>query len=411
MYARAMTTPTFLHPFASPSRPADGYISIVSGAGAVVTDEAGNEYIDAMASLWYANIGYGRSDMAAVIAEQVSKIAAFHTFTSWTNPVADELAGKIAGLAVHDDPRVFFCSSGSEAVETAMKLARVAQSQAGHPERTVIISRNRGYHGVGYGGTSSSGLPPNQAGFGPFLGDVMSVDPDDLGKMEAALEERRGEVAAIITEPVQGAAGVFPPADGYLAGLRELCDRHGAYLIFDEVITGFGRLGKWFASQYFGVVPDLTTFAKAVTSGYQPLAGVIVSEKVRGAIEDDPEFVFRHGFTYSGHQASCAAGLENIAIIERESLLDRVAAIEQKLGDGFGALARDGRVSDVRGTGGMWAIGVPSGSNEVDLAAALLERGVISRAVPNSLTFCPPLVITDEQLDVVVAAVDDVVPR
>ena len=405
-----MTVPTFLHPFASPARPSDGYVSIVSGSGAVVTDGAGNDYIDAMASLWYANVGYGREDMAAAIAEQITKIAGFHAFTSWTNPVADTLAETIAGLSAHEDPRVFFCSSGSEAVESAMKLARAAQTQAGHPERTVIISRSRGYHGVGYGGTSVSGLPPNQAGFGPFLGDVMNVDPDDLGKMEAALEERKGEVAAIITEPVQGAAGVFPPMSGYLEGLRELCDRHGVYLIFDEVITGFGRLGTWFAAQYFGVTPDLTTFAKAVTSGYQPLAGVIVSEKVRSAIEADPDFVFRHGFTYSGHPAACAAGIENLAIIGRESLLGRVGVIEDKLGTAFRAMAGDGRLTDARGTGGMWAIGVPTGTHEADLAAALLERGVISRAVPNSLTFCPPLVITDDQLDTVVSAVDEVIP-
>jgi adenosylmethionine-8-amino-7-oxononanoate aminotransferase len=203
---------------------------------------------------------------------------------------------------------------------------------------------------------------------------------------------------------------VFPPTSGYLEGVRELCDRHGAYLIFDEVITGFGRLGTWFAAEYFDVTPDLTTFAKAVTSGYLPLAGVIVSEKVRAAIEADPEFVFRRGFTYSGHPAACAAGIENLAIIERESLLDRVAVIEDKLGNAFRALAGQGRVSDVRGTGGMWAIGVPAGSHEVDLAADLLERGIISRAVPNSLTFCPPLVITDDQLDAVVDAVNDVIP-
>jgi adenosylmethionine-8-amino-7-oxononanoate aminotransferase len=215
----------------------------------------------------------------------------------------------------------------------------------------------------------------------------------------------------VITEPVQGAAGVFPPDDGYLTGLRDLCDAYGAYLIFDEVITGFGRLGTWFASQYFGVTPDLTTFAKAVTSGYVPLAGVIVSENVREAIEADPDFVFRHGFTYSGHPLACAAGVENIAIIQRESLLDRVTVIEEKLSTAFRALSTEGRVSDARGTGGMWAIGVPAGSHEADLAARLLERGVISRAVPNTLTFCPPLVITDDQLDFVVAAIDEVLPR
>ncbi|MEZ5175097.1 MAG: aminotransferase class III-fold pyridoxal phosphate-dependent enzyme [Acidimicrobiia bacterium] len=399
-----MTAPTLLHPFAPPTRKADGYLSITSGSGATVTDTAGNTYIDAMASLWYTNVGYGRTEIADAVAAQMGQLGGFHTFTSFTNPPADELADRVANLSPYERPRVFFCGSGSEAVDSAMKIARIAHAQSGHPERTVIVSRERAYHGVAYGGTSASGLPPNRAGFGPFLGDVVSVDPDDLGKMEAVLLERSGEVAAVITEPVQGAGGVHPPADGYLEGLRQLCDRFGAYLIFDEVITGFGRLGTWFASQFFGVTPDLTTFAKAITSGYQPLGGVVVGDRVVAALERDPDFVFRHGFTYSGHPAVCAAGLANLAIIEREDLLAGVPAIESAFSARLGALRDEGRLADVRGVGGMWAAGLPTGVDETEVFRRMLDAGVIARSLPSTITFCPPLVITEGQIDQVVDA-------
>jgi len=399
-----MTTPTQLHPFASPSKPGDQYLSIAHGTGATVTDAAGKTYIDAMASLWYANVGYGRTEIADAVSDQMRKVAGFHTFSSFTNEPADLLADKIGDLSPYERPRVFFCCSGSEAVESAMKLARVAQTQAGHPERTVIISRERAYHGVAYGGTSASGLPPNQAGFGPFLGDVVNVDPDDLGKLEATLLEHRGEVAAVITEPVQGAGGVYPPEDGYLEGLRSLCDAYGAYLIFDEVITGFGRLGTWFASQRFNVTPDLTTFAKAVTSGYQPLGGVVVGDAIRETIERDPAFVLRHGFTYSGHPSACVAGLANIEILEKENLLGRANMIEERLGGGLKALDQQGLVAGVRGIGAMWAVAMPEGVSEADVFGRLLDRGVIARSLPGTLTFCPPLVITEEQIDTVLSA-------
>lgn len=399
-----MSTPTFLHPFADPSKDRGEFLSIVSGDGATVTDSSGAVYIDAMASLWYATAGYGRAEIADAVADQMKRIAGFHTFSTFTNPAADALADRIGALSPHDRPRVFFCGSGSEAVDSAMKIARIAQSQAGHPERTVVISRERAYHGVTYGGTSASGLPPNQEGFGPFLGDVVNVDPDDLAKMESTLAEHSGEVAAVITEPVQGAGGVYPPEDGYLSGLRDLCDRYGAYLIFDEVITGFGRLGTWFASQRFGVVPDLTTFAKAVTSGYQPLGGVVVGDSIREVLEGDDEFVLRHGFTYSGHPAVCAAGLANLDIIEREGLLERVPMIEARFRDGLGSLFDRGLVTDVRGIGAMWAVSLPTGVSEATVFASMLASGVIARSLPSTITFCPPLVITEQQIDTTIEA-------
>jgi adenosylmethionine-8-amino-7-oxononanoate aminotransferase len=395
-----------LHPFAPPSRPRDAFTTIVRGEGAVVYDQAGTGYIDAVASLWYMNIGYGRSEMAEAIAAAAGALGAFHTFGTFTNEPAEALAAKVAAVSPFPEPRVFFCSSGSEAVDTAMKLARVAHAQAGAPERVVVVSRQRAYHGVNYGGASVSGLPVNQEGFGPFVGSTLTVDPDDLGKMEATFAAYPGEIAAVITEPVQGAGGVWPPPDGYLAGLRQLCDDNDAFLIFDEVITGFGRLGTWFAAERYGVVPDMITFAKAITSGYVPLGGAIVGETVREPLEADPEFVLHHGYTYSGHPTATAAGLKNVEILEREGLLERAGVIEERLGAGLHDIGGDGRLAAVRGVGGMWAVATPPGVEVTAVTTRMRSHGVLARAAYGNLIFCPPLVTTDDQLDTILGALD-----
>ncbi|HEY5664359.1 MAG TPA: aminotransferase class III-fold pyridoxal phosphate-dependent enzyme [Ilumatobacter sp.] len=391
-------TGSFLHPFAKPT--SDRFVSLVRGDGALVWDAAGNEYIDAMASLWYCAIGHGRAEMAEAIAAQVTTLEAYSCFDPFTNPAADALADRVVSLTPVPDARVFLCQSGSEAVDTAMKLARQAHVQAGHPERTLIISRMRGYHGTNYGGTSAQGLPPNKAGWGELLPEVVQVPSDDVEALARLMAERSSEIAAVITEPVQGAGGVWPPEEGYLAALRRLCDQHGAFLIFDEVITGFGRLGEWFAADHFGVIPDLTTFAKAVTSGYQPLGGVIVGRAVRDRLEADTEFKLLTGYTYSGHATACAAGLANLAIIEREGLLERATAIGARLGAGLRSIAADGLVDHARGAGAMWAVGTHPHQHADHVRARMLERGVITRAIADhSVTFCPPLITSDEQID------------
>jgi adenosylmethionine-8-amino-7-oxononanoate aminotransferase len=247
----------FLHPFARPTR--DSFITLTRGDGALVWDADGNEYVDGMASLWYCQIGHGRREMADAIAAQASTLAAYSCFDPFTNAPADELAEQLAGLTTVPDARVFFCQSGSESVDTAMKLARLAHVLAGNPQRTLIISRMRGYHGTNFGGTTAQGLPPNKEGWGPLVPDVVQVPSDDVEALAQLMAERSDEVAAVITEPVQGAGGVWPPTDGYLESLRRMCDQHGALLIFDEVITGYGRLGTWFGAEYFGVVPDMVT--------------------------------------------------------------------------------------------------------------------------------------------------------
>ena len=303
-----MTTPAFLHPFARPARPADQYVTMVGGAGAEVWDRDGRRYLDGMASLWYCNAGYGRVEIADAARAQMVALAAFSCFEPFTNEPADELAELIATIAPVPDSRVFFTSSGSEAVDSAIKLARIAHVRAGHPERTVIISRDRAYHGVTYGGLSAQGLPLNKEGFGPHVEGVVNLPADDIEAVAAYLAEHGDGVAAILTEPVQGAGGVYPPPEGYLAGLRRLADQHGCYLIFDEVICGFGRLGRWFGGEHFGVRADLTTFAKAVTSGYVPLGGVVVAPSVRAPLEADETWLLRHGHTYSGHPTACAVG-------------------------------------------------------------------------------------------------------
>jgi adenosylmethionine-8-amino-7-oxononanoate aminotransferase len=295
----------FLHPFTPPRK--DDFVSIVSGKGAVVWDDAGRDYIDGMASLWYVNIGHGREEMATAIAEQARTLAAYHTFDPFTTPAAEDAAAKISGLSPFDAGRVFFGTSGSEAVDTAMKLARVAQREAGNPHKQIIVSRERGYHGTNYGGTSVQGIAPNREGWGSLIPDVINVVADDDEAMKRVFAQHGDEIAAVITEPVQGAGGVWPPPPGYLSHLRDLCDTYGAYLIHDEVITGFGRLGTWFGSQFYDVTPDMITFAKGVTSGYVPFSGVIVGPSVRAGLEANEGFILRTGYTYSGHPTGAVA--------------------------------------------------------------------------------------------------------
>lgn len=398
---------SFLHPFTPPRK--EKFISINGGKGAVVFDTDGNEYIDGMGSLWYANVGYGREEIAEVIAEQTKRLGAYHTFDPFTNPQSEAAATKIVELSPFDDARVFFGSSGSEAVDTAMKIARIAQRELGHPEKQIIVSRERGYHGTNYGGTSVQGIAPNREGFGPLVPAIINVVADDDEAMKQIFAEHGDEIAAVITEPIQGAGGVWPPPDGYLSHLRDLCDTYGAFLIFDEVITGFGRTGEWFGSQFYGVTPDLITFAKAVTSGYFPLSGVIVGPSVLAGLEANEGFILRTGYTYSGHPAACAAALKCIEIQEREGLLDRATAIGERLGAGLRMLRDEGLLSDVRGEGAVWGISVNDGVNVVAARDALLSRGVILRPIPPShLTMCPPLVISDEQIDEIVTSLRDV---
>jgi putrescine---pyruvate transaminase len=388
----AMAPTAFLHAFAKPS--ADRFITIVRGEGAAVFDDQGRRYVDALASLWYCNIGHGRIEMADAIAAQVRTLAGYHTFDIFTNEPAERLAASIAERAPIDGARVFFTNSGSEAVDTAIKLARLRSILSGHPDKQLVLARRDAYHGTTYGGMTAQGLPLNREGFGPLVPDVVHIDRDDPSDAEAVFREHGHRVAAVVAEPVLGAGGVFPPRPGYLDALRALCDEHDALLVLDEVITGFGRLGSWFGAEHYGVRPDLVTFAKAVTSGYLPLGGVVVGRAVRDAIEADPEYVLRTGFTYSGHPTTCVAALTNLEILEREHLLGRAGSIGERLAHGFGELVRAGSLAEVRGDGAIWGVGLVPETSALAVRDGLLRRGVIARPIgTHTIAFCPPLVI------------------
>jgi adenosylmethionine-8-amino-7-oxononanoate aminotransferase len=393
----------FLHPFAKPT--ATDFLTIVRGEGAAVYDRQGRRYVDGLASLWYCNAGHGRAEIIEAITRQLEALENYNTFDIFTNEPAEEVSALVSALSPVPDGRVFLTCSGSEAVDTALKFARLTFSRSGQPRRQLLVGRTLAYHGVNFGGVSVQGLPLNQEGWGELLEPVAQIDHDDLTRAEALFEERGDEIAAVIAEPVIGAGGVYPATVDYLHGLRKLCDEAGALLVFDEVITGFGRLGSWFAAEHYGVVPDMITFAKAVTSGYQPLGGVIVGPRVRQAIEDDDDFILRHGYTYSGHPAACAAAVANIEVLRDDALFARVPHIAERFGDGFGALVDEGLIAGVRGEGAIWALAMQPTVSALDVRRGLLDRGVIARPIGTAaLAFCPPLVIDDDDLELCVRA-------
>ncbi|HUA70981.1 MAG TPA: aminotransferase class III-fold pyridoxal phosphate-dependent enzyme [Solirubrobacteraceae bacterium] len=402
-----MSVPKVLHPFAVPAKPAEDFLEIVRGEGCRVWDVDGRDYLDGTASLWYCAAGHGRREIAEAVAAQMGVLEAFHTFARFTNAAEDRLAELLLSLDPIPDARVFLTCGGSEAIDSALKLARAGHKAAGDGGRTVVLSRHYAYHGVMLGGTSAGGLPANRDPFGTLLPDFFQVDRDSVDAMRAAVAYHGPErIAAIVVEPVIGAGGVFPPPEGYLAGLREVCDESGALLIFDEVITGFGRLGSWFGSHHYGVIPDMMTFAKAITSGYLPLGGVIVGPKLRGWLEADPGYLLAHGGTYGGHPTCCAAGIANLELMRAEDLPARAAAAGRRLRAGLeGLIGRPG-VTEVRGEGLMQAIGLAPPVTAAAMSEALLARGVIGRALPyaNSLAFSPPLIISDDEVDELVAA-------
>ena len=404
-----MTVPQVLHPFAAPTRQAGDYLEIVRGEGCRLWDSDGRVYLDGTASLWYCAVGHGRREIADAVAAQMEQVAAYHTFASFTNGPEQRLAELLMELEPIPDARVLFTLTGSEAVDSALKLTRAGHRAAGDAGRTVFLSRHYAYHGVMLGGTSVAGLPANRRPYGPLLGDCFQVERDSLEAMRAAVAYHGPErIAAIITEPVLGAGGVFPPPPGYLQGLRELCDESGALLIFDEVITGFGRLGSWFGAQHYGVTPDVITFAKAITSGYLPLGGVIVGPRLRGWLEADDDYLLTHGGTYAGHPTCCAAGIANLEIMRSEDLPERARRAGSRLRAGLDGLADRSGVAEIRGEGLVQAIALQAPLTAGAVVAALLSRGIISRGLPyaNSVAFSPPLIISDGEIDEILDAVD-----
>jgi len=405
-----MSVPRVLHPFAAPAREAGDYLEIVRGEGCRLWDSAGRRYLDGTASLWYCAAGHGRAQISQAVQAQMSAVEAFHTFGRFTNAAEQRLAEVLLELEPIPDARVLFTNSGSEAIDSAMKLVRAGHRAAGQAGRTIFLSRQYGYHGVMLGGTSIGGLPANRASFGPLLPDTYQLPHDSLAAMrEAVAYHGPDRIAAIVAEPVIGAGGVLPPADGYLPGLRELCDESGALLVFDEVITGFGRLGSWFGSHHYDVVPDLMTFAKGVTSGYLPLGGVVVGPRVRSWLERDDGYLLAHGGTYAGHPSCCAAAVANLTILREERLPERAREAGRRLAAGLGGLAGTPGVVEVRGEGLMQAVVLAPPLSAGPLTEALLSRGVIGRGLPyaNAVAFSPPLIVTDEEIDELVGAMGE----
>lgn len=397
---------SLLHAFADPAKPEDDFLKVVRAEGSTLWDHTGKSYIDGMASLWYCQIGHGRPEMIDAIASQLGTLDAYHIFDPFTNEPAQRAAEMIAARSPHPDGRVFFGCSGSEAVDSALKFMRLVHQIEGDSDRQIIVSRERGYHGTNLGGTSAQGIAPNREGWGELLPNFVTIPSDDIEAAATFFGEHGPRIAGVITEPIQGASGVFPPEDGYLAGLRRLCDDHGALLCFDEVICGFGRTGSWFGAETFGVTPDLLTFAKGATSGYQPLSGVVLSSAMASRIEALGG-VLRTGYTYSGHPTACAAAVRNIEIIETDGLLGRAVDIGAQIGSALAALEADGSIESFRGHGGVWAAEL--GRDASEPRNHMLAAGAVVRPIGTALAICPPLVITDGEvahlLDALEAAV------
>jgi adenosylmethionine-8-amino-7-oxononanoate aminotransferase len=402
----------------------------------------GTRLIDGPAGMWCNSIGHGRGEIAAAAARQIEELGFSPLFAGMTHPRAVELAERLARLLPGDLNRMFFTCGGSEANETAIKLARYYWYVNGKPDKTVIISHERGYHGLTHAVTTATGLEPYHVGFGPSALDMERVPPpypyrcveyggapaDDHGDCRTcsgrALEERIHElgsdrVAAVIFEPVLGSGGVIVPPDGYLSRVREACDRNGVLLICDEVITGLGRTGTWYAVERESVVPDFLTTAKGLTGGYAALGAVIARDEIWESIRDaagDPALM--HGFTYSGHPVACAVALATIDVIEREGLVQRAAENGQLLRERLEELRALPEVGEVRQRGLMAAVEIvvdretrrrypASELRGQKIALAARKRGVLMRSLLDDILFLsPPLIITPEQIERVVEAVE-----
>jgi putrescine aminotransferase len=413
---------TFWHPFAEmASVERTGGLSLVRGEGSHVWDADGNRYLDATAGLWFCNVGHGRTEIADAARAQMAELASYSTFGDLTNPPTEALTDRVAALAPIADAKVFLTSGGSDSIDSATKIVRRFWSLAGEPERTVLIRRERAYHGMHAAGTSLAGIAANLEGYGGLLQDVVEVPWDDVGALRTAIDGAGAErVAAFFCEPVIGAGGVFPPPDGYLEGVRAVCRDAGVLFVADEVITGFGRCGSWFASARFGLEPDLITCAKGITSGYLPLGAVIAAPNVWQPFWREGAGMFRHGYTYTGHATVSAAALANLDIIEREDLVDRAKTLERELAETLAPLADHPFVGEVRaGTGVLAAVQIDGAVLARDptaaarVVAAARTHGVCSRALaPGALQISPPLVLGTDELgelvDGIAAALDDV---
>ena len=406
-------TSAFWHPFADMSAVAGHDLVIASGHGCYVTTEDGREFLDASAALWYCNVGHGRQEIADAVMRQMSSIAAYSNFGDMATRPTLDLADRLSALAPMADAKVFFTSGGSDAVDTAVKIVRRYWTLLDKPQRHVIITRERSYHGMHMAGTSLAGIAANRDGYGPLDSGVANVAWDDADALAALIDELGADrVAAFFCEPVIGAGGVYPAPEGYLTAVREICRERGVLFVADEVISGYGRTGRMFASE--GLEPDLVLTAKGLTSGYLPMGAVLVAGAVARPFWETPGLLWRHGYTYSGHASAAAAAMANLDIIEGEGLIDRVASLQLALTAALVPLRSHSWVSDVRsGVGLLGAVTIDPAVLAADpttmprVIAGMRERGVLTRGLADgSVQISPPFVVTREELNRLSAAID-----
>ena len=393
------------HPFADMSRVAGDELIVDRGEGVWVFDTEGRRYLDASAGLWYCNVGHGREALAEAAMSQMKRLAAYQTFDRFANRPALDLAERLARLAPMNNAAVFFTNGGSDAIDTGAKITRRYWSQRGEPQRDIIVSREGAYHGVNGYGTSLSGIAPNRAGWGSLAGGAEQIPRDDVDALERVLDGNSGRVAAVIGEPIQGAAGVYPPSRGYWGAVQALCRDHGVLVIVDEVVTGFGRVGSWFAAERYEIDADLILVAKGLSSGYLPIGAVIAAPRVTQVLWTPQAGAFRHGYTYSGHPTACAVALANLDIIEGEGLLGRVRELEPILARELGALAGHRIVREVRTAGLLGGVELSGEAITADpgvverVVAGARERGVLVRGlVGRAIQVSPPLIVEPAQL-------------
>lgn len=411
---------------------------LASAEGMYYTDVDGKKILDGTAGLWCVNAGHGRKRITQAVERQLSTLDFAPTF-QMGHPIAFEFAEKLAAVAPGGPEaeldRVFFTGSGSESVDTALKIAIAYQRAIGQGTRSRIIGREKGYHGVGFGGISVGGLVNNRRVFPQIPADHMrhtlDLDRNAFTKglpahgLELAEDLERlvalhgaETIAAVIVEPMSGSAGVVLPPEGYLQRLRAIADKHGILLIFDEVITGFGRLGKPFATDYFGVVPDLVTTAKGITNGAIPMGAVFAKRAVYDALMQGPnnQIELFHGYTYSGHPVACAAGIATLEIYQDEGLLTRAETLATGWQDALHSMKGLPHVLDVRNLGLVGAIelaprdGAP-GTRGYDVFVECLKKGLLIRVTGDIIALSPPLIIEESQIGDIVSTISDVLAR
>jgi len=419
--------------------PSEGPIIIDRGEGCYVWDSDGNRYLDSLAGLFVSAIGHGRSELATAASKQAEQMAYFPIWGMAHRPAAD-LAAKLAELSPGDMDRVFFTSGGSEAVESAWKLARQYFLAKGEPERLKVIARRTAYHGTTFGALSITSIDKIREPYEPLLNHMVTHvtttnHPHEDGACELAcadeieqaiIDQGPESVAAVFLEPVQNSGGCYTPPEGYWERVREICDKYGVLLVSDEVICAFGRLGTWFGGQKFGYVPDMITFAKGVTSGYAPLGGVITRPYIAEALRES-EDVLMHGITFGGHPVSCAVALANIEVLESEGIIEHVVANQGFFRQELETLLELPIVSEVRGTGYFYAIELQKDARQeiafddeeaaeivARLKPVLLELGLIARADGRGapiIQYSPPLIAGHDEIREIVRITRESIQR